>query len=43
MNNAAGTFTKAWCQLNRVRNARGYYSVVGLPVPLTIEDGGKSV
>ena len=43
MNNAARTFTKAWGLLNRVRNARGYYSVVGLAVPLAIEDGGESV
>ena len=43
MNNAARTFLDAWGLLNRVRNARGYHSVVGLAVPRAFESRGTSV
>ena len=43
MNNAARTFTEAPDLMNRVRNSRGYYPVVGLAVPPTLENSGTRV
>ena len=40
---AARTFTEARDVLNRVRNARGYYPIVGLAVLRALENVGKSV
>ena len=34
---------KAWDLLNRVRNARGYYPIVRLAVPCTVENASKGV
>ena len=38
---AARTFTGARNLLSRVRNARGYYPIVGLAVPLAVENSSK--
>ena len=43
VHNAALKFTEPRGLLNRVRNARGYYPVVGLAVLLAIENSGKSM